>query len=57
MGWGKNAGNLNLCENPTADWLQEQRTLIFDTTYDCRFGQGNAIAWSDFIAALRMRGG
>jgi hypothetical protein len=28
MGWGKNAGNLNLCENPAVDWLQEQWTLI-----------------------------
>jgi hypothetical protein len=43
VGWSKNAGNVNLCENPTADWLQKQRTLIFDTTYDCRFGQGTSM--------------
>jgi hypothetical protein len=53
MGWGKNAGNLNLCEIPTADWLQEQRTLIFDTTYDCRFGQGTSVPVQ---RPLRLRG-
>ena len=43
MGWGKNTGNLNHCENPAADLLQEQRTLIFGTPYDCRFGQGRSV--------------
>lgn len=56
MGCRKMLAASTCARNPAADSLQEQQTLIFDTTYDCGC-RWVAIARSGLIAALKMGDG